>query len=152
MTLYNAPMLNHVMIIGTVVSDPKINFTTENKVKVANFRIASSRKFRSKGIMKEEVCYVNVTAWMRIADICENNLKVGDKVYVEGSLQSKQLSDSKMSFVEILSERIQILTPKKIISGSQNNDVEKECILPPPPPPPEPPPLRKITEGKEIEG
>lgn len=117
--LFNVPMINKVAITGIVVNDIKINFTTEKKVKVANFRIAAERKFRSKGLIKKEFCYVSVTAWLKLADICEQNLKRGDAVYIEGSLQSKQLSEEKMSFIEILADQIQILTPKKIISSEQ---------------------------------
>jgi single-strand DNA-binding protein len=116
MSHYNTPTLNKVMIVGNVVSDPRISATNEAKVKVANFRIACNRKFRTKsGVLKEEVCFVSVTAWLKLAEICEQNLRKGDRVYVEGSLQSKTLSDGKTSVVEILAERIQILTPKKIV-------------------------------------
>jgi single-strand DNA-binding protein len=114
---FNVPMINKVMIVGDVVSEPRISLTNSNKIKVANFRIASNRKFRTKsGVFKEENCYVTITVWQKLAEICENNLKQGDKVYVEGSLQSKQLNDSKMTIVEILAERIEILTAKKIVT------------------------------------
>jgi single-stranded DNA-binding protein len=64
---------------------------------------------------------------MRLAEICEMNLERGDKVYIEGSLQSKSLNDNKMSIVEILAERIQILTPKKIVSpGFESGKKEEE--------------------------
>jgi len=126
---YNVPMLNKILIIGTVVNDPRISLTNESKNKVANFRIACTRKFRTKsGSLKEEICYVSVTAWLKLAEICENNLEKSDRVYIEGSLQSKQLNDSKMSIVEILAERIQILTPKKIVSstGTQEQKLETD--------------------------
>jgi single-strand DNA-binding protein len=132
MSSYNIPMLNKVFIIGTVVNVPRVSLTNGNKIKVANFRIACGRKFRTKsGILKEEVCYVSVTSWLKLAEICEKNLVQGDKVYIEGALQSKQLSDSKMTVVEILADRIQILTPKRIITGSEipkNEEVTKEAI------------------------
>jgi single-strand DNA-binding protein len=128
---FNAPMINKVIIVGIVVSTPRICSTNVNKIKVTNFRIACSKKFRTKnGVLKEEVCYISVTAWLKLAEICEKNLVQGDKVYVEGSLQSKQLSDSKMTVVEILADRIQILTPKKIFSCiDKNEDLEKEEVV-----------------------
>jgi single-strand DNA-binding protein len=123
MSSYNVPMLNKVFIIGTVVNVPRVSLTNNNKIKVANFRIACGRKFRTKnGLLKEEVCYVSVTSWLKLAEVCENNLVQGDKVYVEGALQSKQLGDSKMTVVEILADRIQILTPKRIITNSSKNE------------------------------
>jgi single-strand DNA-binding protein len=126
---FNAPMLNKVMIVGNVVNDPRVNLTNGNKIKVANFRIACGRKFRTKsGVLREEVCYVSITAWMKLAEICERNLQRGDKVFIEGSLQSKQLNDSKMTVVEILAERVQILTPKKIITRDNNIEKDEEIL------------------------
>jgi single-strand DNA-binding protein len=128
---FNAPMLNKVFIVGNVVNDPRISLTTGNRIKVANFRIACGRKFRTKsGVLKEEVCFVSITAWLKLAEICERNLKRGDKVYIEGTLQSKQLNDNKTTIVEILAERVQILTPKKIYTRPINEPepVEEEII------------------------
>ena len=122
MSYYNTPNLNKIMIVGNVVSDPRISFTNETKVKVANFRIACNRKFKTRSnILKEEACFVSITAWLRLAEICDQNLKKGDRVYIEGSLQSKILLDGKTSVVEILAENIQILTPKKIQLISPEN-------------------------------
>jgi single-strand DNA-binding protein len=119
---FSAPIINKIMIAGNVVCEPRISVTHGNKIKVANFRIACSRKFRTRsGLSKEEDCYVSVTAWLELAELCDKNLEKGDKVYIEGSLQNRQLSDSKMSVVEILAERIQILTPKKIISINEEH-------------------------------
>lgn len=123
---YSAPMLNKVLIVGNVVCDPRVSLTNGNKVKVANFRIACVRKFRTKSEgSKEETCYVSVAAWLRLADLCENNLKTGDKVLIEGSLQSREINESKNSVVEILAERIQILTPKKIVVNKDESDSEE---------------------------
>jgi len=103
-----------------LVCEPKVSLTNENKIKVVNFRIACSRKFRSKnGSLKEETCFVSITAWTKLAEMCENNLKNKDIVYVEGSLQSKNLNDSKITSVEILADKIQILTPKNIIPNKK---------------------------------
>lgn len=125
---FNVPMLNKVMIVANVANDPKISLTNGNKIKVANFRIVCVRKFRLKsGNLKEETSYVNVTAWMKLAEICENNLQRGDKVYIEGSIQSKQISNSQYSVVGILAERIQILSQKKIIVD-RDQDIEVEDV------------------------
>ncbi|MDD5649345.1 MAG: single-stranded DNA-binding protein [Candidatus Nanoarchaeia archaeon] len=112
---FNVPTINKISITGTVISDPHIGLTNDKKNDVVNFRIASCKKFRTNEGLKEEYCYVSVTAWLKLANLCKNNLKKNDKVYIEGSLQSRELKDSKTSIVEILADRIQILTPKKIV-------------------------------------
>jgi len=135
MAYFNVPMINKVIITGVVLNDPKISLTIENKLKVANFKIVNERKFRLKsGQLKDDNCYVSVIAWFRLAEICERNLKRGDKIYVEGSLQSKQLIDKqnqekRITFIEIVADRIQILTPKRIYSGKNaedNKQIEQE--------------------------
>jgi len=129
---FSAPIINKVIIVGNVVNDPRVSTTIINKIKVANFRIACTRRFKTRlGAQKEETCFVSVTAWTNLAEICEHNLVRGDKVFIEGSLQSKQLNDSTMSTVEILADRIQILTPKKIVTNLQEvqeRDEELEVI------------------------
>jgi len=125
--MYNTPNLNRVMIVGTVANDPKTSLTNESKTKVCNFKIVSTRKFRVKNHVKEEPCFINVVAWIKLAELCENNLVKGDKVFVEGMLQSKlkqipNSPDSKVNLIEILAERIQILTSKKIIINHDHDD------------------------------
>ena len=52
---------------------------------VVNFRIASSRRFKdSAGVWKEEVCYVGVVAWQKLAETCEEFLAKGSAVFVDG--------------------------------------------------------------------
>jgi single-strand DNA-binding protein len=126
MSNYSAPMVNKVMIVGTVVCAPQINLTKGNKVKVANFRIACGRKFRTKEELKEEYCYVSVTAWLNLAILCEQNLVKGDKVYIEGSLQNRQIKDSEISIVEIRADKIQILTPKKVFIHEESFELEED--------------------------
>lgn len=125
MTTYSAPMINKVMIVGNVVCAPQVNFTKGNKIKVANFRIACGRKFRTKEELKEEYCYISVTAWLNLATLCEQNLVKGDKVYIEGSLQNRQIKDSELSIVEIRADKIQILTSKKVFIREEGFELEE---------------------------
>jgi len=113
MRRYRLPAINKISIVGNLTKDPDLNTTTKN-VPVANFRIASSRKFRSaSGERKEEVCFVNVTAWLKLAEACKAKLTKGDSIFIEGRLQSKSWKDQKgeqKNSIEILAERIQFLS------------------------------------------
>lgn len=129
MSKFNVPMINELRITGTVVNNPRVDKTKGNNSKVVNFRIANTRKFRTRdGSLKSETTYASVTAWTKLAEICEINLEKGDKVYIKGSLQSKQLADNKMSVLEILAEKIQILTPKKIFVDYKDIDEVEEIF------------------------
>ena len=106
------PVLNRVFIVGNLTKDPELR-KTNSGVSVINFRIASSRRFRdSAGNWKEEVCYVGIVAWQRLAEACKDRLFKGSAVFVEGELQSRtwETGDGgKRSMVEIHAHKIQFL-------------------------------------------
>ena len=111
------PELNSVVIAGNLTKDPVFRQTT-NGTPVANFSIASNRKYRdANNQWQEEVCYVGIVAWNRLADSCTNRLKKGSAVLIDGELQSHLLkSDDGFSrnIVEIKARRIQFLN-KRIV-------------------------------------
>src|SRR5271169_6642371 len=82
------PELNSVVIAGNLTRDLVFRQTT-NGTPVVNFTIASNRKYRdANNQWQEEVCYVGVVAWNRLADSCTNRLKKGSAVLIDGELQS----------------------------------------------------------------
>lgn len=112
MSLTRLPNLNRVMIVGNLTKDPELRATTTG-VPVINFRIASNRRFKdNSGEWKEDVCYVGVVAWQKLAESCASKLKKGSAVYIEGELRSRTLDHddgSKRSLVEIRAHHIQFL-------------------------------------------
>ena len=56
------PSLNKVLIVGNLVKNPELRYTSAG-VPVVNFKIASSKKFKDNlGIYREDVCYIGVVA------------------------------------------------------------------------------------------
>jgi single-strand DNA-binding protein len=112
MTLTRLPNLNRVMIVGNLTKDPELRSTTTG-VPVINFRIASNRRFKdNSGEWKEDVCYVGIVAWQKLAESCAARLKKGSAVYVEGELRSRTMDHddgSRHSLVEIRAHHIQFL-------------------------------------------
>src|SRR5688500_3060274 len=106
------PEVNTVLIAGNLTKDPVLRHT-RNGTPVANFSIASNRRFRnSDNQWQEDVCYVGIVAWNKLAESCRSKLEKGSAVLVEGELQSRtwQLEDgSSRSAVEIKARRIQFL-------------------------------------------
>jgi single-strand DNA-binding protein len=106
------PDINTVIIVGNLIKDPAFRSTTTG-VPVANFTIASNRKFKdNSGIIKEDVCFIGVVAWYKLAESCYENLRKGSAVLVEGELQSrcwKTEDGFNRSTVEIKARRIQFL-------------------------------------------
>ena len=109
------PELNAVIIAGNLTKDPIFRQTT-NGTPVVNFSIASNRRFRDKNDeWKEDVCYVGIVAWNRLAESCRDKLKKGNAVLVDGELQSRTFKTedgSNRTIVEIKARRIQFLNKK----------------------------------------
>ena len=109
------PELNSVTIAGNLTKDPIFRQTT-NGTPVVNFSVASNRRYRdSKEEWQEDVCYVGVVAWNKLAESCREKLKKGNAVLVEGELQSRTFKTDKgdsKTIVEIKARRIQFLNKR----------------------------------------
>ena len=104
--------LNKVLLIGNLTKDPELRYTP-NGTAVANLRIAVNRKFKDRtGELKEDTCFVTVTAWDKQAEICNQYLQKGRPIFVEGILQSRSWDTpdgQKRSTIDVRAERIQFL-------------------------------------------
>ncbi len=87
------PALNRVQLIGRLGKDPEGRFTPSGK-KVTHFSLAVSNRWKAAdGSTKEATEWVNVEAWARLAEICEQYLHKGSLVYVEGRLKTDRYED-----------------------------------------------------------
>lgn len=115
------PDVNSVIIAGNLIKDPSFRHTTTGGIPVANFSIASNRRFKdNSGKWKEDVCIIGVVAWYKLAESCFQNLKKGAAVLVEGELQSRTIKTEEgfnRNIIEIKSRRIQFLNRKDLASA-----------------------------------
>jgi len=122
------PEINYVIVAGNLTKDPIFRQTTNN-TPVVNFSIASNRKYKdSSNQWQEDVCYVGVVAWNKLAESCKERLKKGFAVLVDGELQSRSWKSEdghNRSIVEIKARRIQFLNKKGKLNGA-NGDVEED--------------------------
>jgi single-strand DNA-binding protein len=85
--------LNKAMIIGNLGQDPEVRYTQSNTA-VANLSIATSDRYKDKsGEWKETTEWHKVVAWGRTAEVCQEYLQKGSKVYIEGSIQTSKWED-----------------------------------------------------------
>jgi single-strand DNA-binding protein len=107
--------LNKVLLIGNLTRDPELRYTTSG-VAVANLRLAVNHRYKDRsGELKEDTCFVTVTAWDKQAETCNQYLQKGRLVFVEGRLQSRtwETQDKqKRSTIDVRAERIQFLDSK----------------------------------------
>jgi single-strand DNA-binding protein len=104
--------LNKVLLIGNLTKDPELRYTPSGTA-VANLRVAVNRKFKDRtGELKEDTCFVTVTAWDKQAEACNQYLQKGRPIFVEGILQSRSWDTpdgQKRSTIDVRAERIQFL-------------------------------------------
>lgn len=85
--------LNKVMIIGRVGRDPELRHTSAGKP-VTSFSVGVPRSWRdAEGERREETEWFMVVAWGNLAEICQQHLRRGGRVYVEGRLQTRAWTD-----------------------------------------------------------
>jgi single-strand DNA-binding protein len=107
--------VNKVILVGNVTWDPELKHT-ENKKSVCSFGLATNRNWTSgEGEKREETDYHRIVAWGKLGEICNQYLKKGRLVYVEGRLHSRQFTDNEgitKSATEIVIDDMQMLDKK----------------------------------------
>ncbi|NOZ60651.1 MAG: single-stranded DNA-binding protein [Calditrichaeota bacterium] len=124
MAILKMPDINNVIIAGNLTCDPSFR-KTKNGTPVANFFIASNRKFKdNNGNWRENVCYIGVVAWYKLAESCYENINKGSAVIVDGELQSRSWKNpdgTSHNVIEIKARRIQFLN-KRALPDSIDTD------------------------------
>ena len=88
-----ARSLNKALLIGNLGADPEVRTTTSG-TRVAGFSVATSRSWTdAQGQPQERTEWHRIVAWDKLADIAEQYLHKGDRVYVEGEIQSRSYED-----------------------------------------------------------
>jgi len=102
--------LNKVLMVGTLVADPDTRALASG-TSVANFRLAVNRRFRDRsGETQKETVFIDVEAWGRLAEFCQNWLKKGRHVFVEGRLKQdtwEAQDKTKRSRILVNADRVQ---------------------------------------------
>ena len=85
--------LNKAMIIGNLGQDPEVRYT-QNNTAVATLSIATGERYKDgNGEWQERTEWHRVVAWGRTAEVCQQYLTKGSKVYIEGPIQTRQWED-----------------------------------------------------------
>lgn len=79
---------NRVELIGNLTRDPELRYTPQGNA-VATFSVATNRTFMSEGEKKEEADFHRAVAWNKLAELCSQLLKKGNKVFISGRLQNR---------------------------------------------------------------
>lgn len=78
---------NRVILVGNLTRDPQLRYTPSGTA-VADFGIAVNRQWKSQdGESKEDVCFIDVSAWGRQGEVISEYKSKGDPILIEGRLQ-----------------------------------------------------------------
>ncbi len=122
----SARSLNKVMLIGNLTRDPNLRYTPGGAA-VCSFGIATNRSWAPAdgGEKQEKVEFHNIVAWSKLADICGQLLHKGDKIYVEGRLQTREWKTEDgqdRRITEVVIENMILLKSTTGASGSYGAD------------------------------
>jgi single-strand DNA-binding protein len=85
----SARSLNKVQLIGNLTREPEMRYTTGG-TPVVTFGLATNKSWKDQnGELKEIAEFHNIVAWNKMAEICQQLLAKGMKVYIEGSLSTR---------------------------------------------------------------
>jgi single-strand DNA-binding protein len=119
--------LNKVLIIGALGSEPEMRYTPGGKP-VTSFSVAVSRGWRtSEGERKEATEWFNVVSWGNLAEICNQHLRKGSQVYIEGRLQTRSWEDAsgiKHFRTELVANEMIILDGRSYVAEDDYNDAD----------------------------
>jgi single-strand DNA-binding protein len=126
------PALNRVQLIGRLGKDPESRFTPTGK-KVAHFSLAVSNRWKSAdGEMKEYTEWVNIEAWGRLGEVCQQYLHKGSLIYLEGRLKTDKYEDKGEAkyytkVVALLMQMLDKKTDEEPVSTVEEEQAEYEA-------------------------
>jgi single-strand DNA-binding protein len=114
------------MLIGNLTRDPNLRYTG-NGTAVCSFGLATNRSWTPAdgGEKVEKAEYHNIVAWRKLADICGQLLGKGDKVYVDGRIQTRDWKTDEgeeRRITEIVIDNMMLLNSRSGKSFSNDGD------------------------------
>jgi single-strand DNA-binding protein len=104
------PALNRIQLIGYLGRDPETRFTPSGK-RVSHFSLGITQHWRTGDENRESTEWVNVEAWDRLSETCQEYLKKGSLVYIEGRIKTDKYEDngSNRYFTKVVASQVQFL-------------------------------------------
>jgi single-strand DNA-binding protein len=114
--------LNRAQLIGNVTRDPDVR-TTASGQSVCSFGIATNAQWTdAQGTRQTRTEFHNVVAWAKLAEICQQYLTKGKKIFLEGRLQTREWEaqdGQKRMRTEIIAENMIMLDRGSAAPGGE---------------------------------
>ena len=106
---------NQVTLLGHVTRTPESRFTPQG-TQILEFGLAINRKFSVNGEKREEVTFVDITLWSKLAEVAQKYLSKGSQVLIAGHLKQDTWEDrqtgQKRSKLSVVGETLQFVGPR----------------------------------------
>ena len=131
---------NKVFLCGRLTRDPELKYLPSGTA-VCEMRIASGRNYteRASGERKEETLFINVTAWTKTAEFCNEYMHKGSAIFIEGRLKHETWTDKEgknRERISVVADRVQFGESKAEAqargSGSEGGSYSREESAPGP--------------------
>jgi len=131
--------LNKVQLTGRLGADPEMRFTPQGTA-VTTFRVASNRTWKTaEGEQREDTEWFSIVAWNKLAEICNQYLNKGTRIYIEGRSQTRswveEQSGQTRYKTEIVANDMIILDGRREGDAYNAEDSEEEWASAPEPAP-----------------
>ena len=107
--------VNKVILVGRLGRDPETRYTGGGQA-VANFSVATDESYKDRnGERQKRTEWHRITAWGKLAEICQQYLKKGTMVYIEGRIQSREWQDKegqKRTSFDIVANTMKMLSSR----------------------------------------
>src|SRR5690625_2768372 len=107
--------VNKATLLGRLGADPEVRYTQANTA-VATLSLATSMRYKDKnGERQENTEWHRITAWGKLAEICQKYLTKGSQIYLEGYIQTRSWEDKegiKRYTTEIVMQQMTMLGSK----------------------------------------
>jgi single-strand DNA-binding protein len=118
------PSFNRVLLMGNLTRDPELKFLP-SQTPVTEFGLAMNRKFKTAaGEAKEEVCFVDCTAFAKTAELISQYFTKGKPIFLSGRLKYDSWEDrqggGKRSKLTVVVEEFQFIDGKREEGGGDS--------------------------------
>jgi len=120
--------VNMAIIVGNLTRDPEMRYTPQGHA-VTSFGVATNRRWVAEGVEKDEVEFHNVVAWNKLAELCNELLAKGRKVYIQGRLQTRTWDGAdgvKRNRTEIVADDMVLLDSRRPSEGGPETATVKK--------------------------
>jgi single-strand DNA-binding protein len=122
--------VNKAILLGNLGKNPELRHVGSGE-SVANFSLATSESWKNRaGEKQEKTVWHNIVAWGKIAEICNQYLKKGSKVYIEGRIENRSYDD-KDGNKKYVSEIVIDMNGKMVMLDGKSSGQDETSQLPP---------------------